>query len=176
MARLPYCGPLCLLALVYVLSGLSGCTDAELKAAGEYTVGIGELLQNRSVTEQCVRDLKSKLTPSDPDYAQVMADYEKARSAYDRYLDDVESGQKPSRTRSLRGASARDVQNLTADFYSDVTAVLKPSPETRHLHYQRAVVIPEDLSKTMRKLSNRDRDKLVDDMDQQVRWAPWGEL
>ncbi len=157
--------------------GLSGCTSAEeTETVTTLQAALNNLVQNRSLTEQFVRDIKTNADPSDPGYVQAMDSYQEARDSYDHYLDSVENGGKPGATRSLRRSGPVDVQNATADFLADATSVLKPTLNTRRIPFQRAVVIPENLQATLNKLPKKAREKLIDEFDQQVRWRSWGQL
>jgi hypothetical protein len=163
-------------ALGFVI-GLSGCTPAEESDTISAMQGaLSSLVQNRSLTEQFVRDVKSNTDPGDPAYVQAMESYQDARDVYNRYLDAVESGTKDRNSRSLRNASPLEVQNATADFLADATRALKPSVNTRRVAFQRAVVVPENLQSTLDKLPKKTREKLTDQFDDQVRWRSWSQL
>ena len=156
---------------------LTGCTPTEeTETVSALQTGLTDLTQNRSLTEQFVRDVKATTDPSDPTYVQVMESYQDARDVYNRYLDSVESGRKESSDRSLRTVSPRSVQNATADFLADATRALKPSINTRRVAFQRAVVVPENLQSTLATLPKKARGKLIDQFDDQVRWRSWSQL
>jgi ABC-type transporter Mla subunit MlaD len=165
------------LVLGAVLSGATGCTGAEeSQVITQLQTGLSSLLQNRALTEQFVRDIKTNVDPSDPGYAQAMDSYQDAREAYDHFLDTVEGGSDAHSPRSLRGVAANDVQNSTADFLADATSVLKPTVNTRRIPFQRAVVIPDNLQTTLNKLPRKAREKVIDQFDRQVRWRSWSQL
>ena len=164
-------------ALSCLCAGLSGCTsEEETNTITTLQAALNNLVQNRSLTEQFVRDIKANADPSDPGYVQAMDSYQDARDSYDHYLDSVENGRQSVPTRSLRRSSPTDVQNATADFLADATSVLKPTVNTRRIPFQRAVVIPDNLQATLNKLPKKAREKLIDEFDQQVRWRSWGQL
>ena len=155
----------------------TGCTDTEkTEVLTTLQTALSNLQQNRSLTEQFVRDIKANVDPSDPGYVQAMDSYQEAREAYNRYLDSIEDGGKPSQSRSLRHSSPVDVQNATADFLADATSVLKPNVNTRRIPFQRAVVIPDNLAPTFKGLPKKARETIVDNFDQQVRWRSWGQM
>lgn len=171
--RLVACG----LGIALLSPGLTGCTDAEkTEAATTLQAALNNLVQNRSLTEQFVRDIKANVDPSDPGYIQAMDSYQDAREVYGKYLDSVEDGGKAAPTRSLKRSTPVDVQNATADFLADATSVLKPTVNTRRIPFQRAVVIPQNLNSTFQKLPKKARERIVDDLDQQVRWRSWSQL
>jgi hypothetical protein len=105
-----------------------------------------------------------------------MESYQDARDVYNRYLDAVESAPNAQASRSLRHATPLDVQNATADFLADATRALKPTLNTRHVAFQRAVVVPTNLQSTLGKLPKKTREKLTDQFDDQVRWRSWSQL
>jgi hypothetical protein len=156
---------------------LTGCNPTEESdTISDLQTALSDLTQNRSLTEQFVRDIKSSLDPGDPAYVQAMESYQDARDVYNRYLDSVESGRKQNDERSLRGASPRDVQNATADFLADATRALKPSVNTRKIAFQRAVVIPENLPSNFTSLPKKVRNRIIDNVDDQVRWRSWSQM
>ena len=133
-------------------------------------------LQNASLTEQFVRDVKANTDPGDPAYLQAMESYQDARDVYNRYLDGVENGSHSGEDRSLRHASRHDVENATADFLSDATRALKPSVNTRRIAFTRAVEVPDDLQTTLAKLPKKARESLINQFDDQVRWRSWSQM
>ena len=164
------------LALITV-PALTGCTPTEeSETISGLQTALSDLTQNRSLTEQFVRDVKSSLDPGDPAYVQAMESYQDARDTYNRYLDTVESGQKRDSSRSLRGSSPRDVQNAAADFLADATRALKPTANTRKIAFQRAVIIPDNLSSNLASLPKKVRGRIVDNVDEQVRWRSWSQM
>ena len=164
--------------LISILSvTLLGCTPQEQADAQVFLQQtLSNLVQNRALTEQFVRDVKTNVDPSNPGYLETMQSYQEARETYNRYLDEAESGDKVPHTRQLRGRTAVDVQNRTADFIADATAVLKPGLNTRKIPFQRAVIVPDNLAASIRKLPKHARERLIDDLDPQVRWRSWSEF
>jgi|GEM_PF-4296612 len=155
---------------------LAGCTPKEKEAAIlDLTSALNDLVQNRSLTEQFVKDVKATSAPSDPRYMQAVESYQHARETYHSYIDMVEAGE-PLHTRSLRGTSPVEVQNATADFLADALSILKPEVNTRHLRFQRTIIIPDNLTTTIGKLNKKTREQILDRIDPQVRWRTWGEL
>ncbi len=156
---------------------LAGCTPSEeVQTITDLQAALSALTQNRSLTEQFVRDVKSSADPGDPAYVQAMESYQDARDVYNRYLDAVESGGKRDSDRSLRHSSPRDVQNATADFLADATRVLKPSANTRKISFQRAVMVPDNLEGSLAKLPKKARQKITEEFDDQVRWRSWSQM
>jgi hypothetical protein len=154
-----------------------GCTPAEEnEAITALQTGLTDLTQNRALTEQFVRDLKSQCDPNDPAYIQAMDSYDQAKDVYNRFLDDAETGVRQDGTRSLHHSSPRDVQNATANFLEDATRALKPSINTRKVAFQRAIVVPEGLEASLAKLPKKARRNITEQFDDQVRWRGWGDI
>jgi hypothetical protein len=169
----------CLIALAFLVLGssLSGCTQTEEAAViTQLQSALSDLAKNRELTEQFVRDIKTTVEPSNPGYATAMDSYQEARDSNDHFLDGVESSGKPARSRALRNASPLDVQSTTAAFMADATNVLKPDVNTRHIPFKRAIVIPSDLQATLHKLPRKDRERIIDNFDKEVRWRSWDQL
>ena len=138
---------------------------------------LSDLTQNRSLAEQFVRDVKASVPPADPNYQQALDSYEDARDAYNHYLDTVENPSGKGSSRSLRSVEAiTGARNATAEFLADATTALRPDVATRRIQFQRAVVIPDDLQRSLKKLPKTARDYLTDQFDGQVRWRSWGQL
>ena len=156
---------------------LVGCTPTEkAELVAQLQTALNGLEQNRSLTEQFVRDIKATVDPADPGYVQAMESYQDARDSYNHFLDGVETNGRALTERSLRQADPMEVRNVTADFLADATSVLKPSLNTRRIPFQRAIVIPQELQGTLQKLPKKARDRLIDKFDDQVRWRSWGQL
>ncbi len=163
--------------LIGVCLSLSGCTATqEAEVVTQLQSALNNLVQNRALTEQFVRDIKSTVAASDPNYSQVMDSYQDAREAYNQFLDAVESEAKTPPSRSVRRSGPVDVQNATADFLADATGLLRPNVNTRRIPFQRAVVIPDNLQSTLQKLPKKARERIIDNFDQQVRWRSWSQL
>lgn len=161
-----------------VMSFATGC-NAKDQAA---TVAIlqnalSDLTQNRSLVEQFVRDVKGSVPPSDPNYQQVLDSYDNARDAYNHYLDTIENPAGKNAARSMRSVqAAEDARSTAAEFLADATTALKPTVATRHIEFQRAIVLPDDLQRALKKLPKNQRDYLTDRFDSEVRWRSWGQL
>lgn len=165
------------LALTIAVFPLTGCTPAEeSNAESILQSALTDFTQNRSLTEQYVRDVKARTDPSDPAYLQAMESYQDARDAYNRYLDVVENGQKATHSRSLRQASPTTVENAAADFIADATRAMKPTEVRSRGEFQRAVVVPDELQPVVAKLPRSIRNRLVDRYDSQIRWRSWNQL
>jgi hypothetical protein len=165
-----------MLVIVSVLT-LNGCTATEeADTVTALQSALTNLVQNRSLTEQFVRDVKSNTDAGDPAYVEAMESYQDARDVYNRYLDSVENGTHNGGERSLHQASPRDVENVTADFLAEATRALKPSVDTRRIAFQRAVVVPENLQTTLSKLPKKARERVIDQFDDQVRWRSWSQM
>lgn len=160
------------------ISFMSGC-NAKDEAA---TIAImqnalSDLTQNRSLVEQFVRDVKSSVPPSDQNYQQALNSYDDARDAYNHYLDTIENPSGKNSSRSLRSVEAEEAaRSASAEFLADATTALKPTVATRHIEFQRAIVLPDDLQHALKTLPKNQRDYLTDRFDSEVRWKPWGQL
>lgn len=173
----PARGKILTLCSLCVASMFLGCTPAqESEAAADLQIALSNLVQNRALTEQFVRDVKATGDSADPAYSQAVESYQNARETYDRFLDTVEMGKQAKNNRSLRGATATDVENASADFLADATAVLRPRANTRRIPFQRAVILPENLIAQFSRLPKRARDKIIDRFDDQVRWKTWSQI
>jgi hypothetical protein len=155
---------------------LSGCNQAEDDLLAALQSGLTTLQQNKQMAEQGVRDIKAGVKPSDPNYAQAMDDYEKARYQYGQYLDGVEDDHYSSHEGSARDVQISDVQTSTTDFISDVLVACHPGMNPRSILRGRTIEVPNDLQATLHKLSKKSRRKIVENFDRQVRWEPWSDL
>lgn len=168
---------LILLPVLFLCLSTSGCPAAEEAAiAAQLQTALSNLEQNRSLTEQFVRDLKASADHSDPAFAEAMESYQHARECNDQYLDAVETNGHSRTSRSLRLSEPSQVRNAAADFLADATSILKPTVNTRRIPFQRVIVVPEDLQSTLQKLPKKARNKLIDQFDDQIRWRSWGQL
>jgi hypothetical protein len=163
--------------LLLPLPILTGCTPTqETDTATLLQSALSDFTQNRSLAEQCVRDVKSRLDPSDPGYQQVMESYQDARESYNQYLDAVESGQKHQSSRSLRQTSPSAVEGTASDFIADVSRALRPTEVRSRGEFARSVVVPDNLQSAVSKLPKSVRNRLVDKFDGQIRWRSWNQL
>lgn len=163
--------------MVVTGAGATGCNGKdEAATVAILQTALSQLTQNRSLVEQFVRDVKSSVPPSDPRYQQVLDSYDNARDAYNHYLDTIENDNTHS-SRSMRSVEAADTARSTAaEFLADATTALRPTAATRHIEFRRAIVLPEKLQGTLKRLSRGQRDYLTDRFDSEVRWRSWGQL
>lgn len=167
----------CACGVVIVCMMMSGCTPQEEKnAAAAFDASLTSLVQNRTLAEQFVRDVKTSCDPSDPSYQQARESYDQARDSYNRFLDTVESGSNGDRSTLRESQVESDAKDSSADFLKDATRALQPSVSTRGLEFRRAISIPDNLQVTLHKLPKRARESLVAQVDNQVRWRSWGEM
>lgn len=164
-------------SLLFTFAFTTGCSPSQESEMATVLQGaLTNFTQNRSLTEQFVRDVKSRLDPADPAYIQAMESYQEARETYNRYLDGLETGQRKVASRSLRSASPIAVENAAADFISDASRAMRPS-EVRHRgDFQRAVVVPEQLQSIFSRLPRKTREEMIDQFDGQIRWRSWSQL
>ena len=152
----------------------TGCNPTA--AVDALQAGLNTLVQNKSLAEQFVRDIKTSVDPSDPAYAQNMENYEQARDAYNHFLDGVELAAKTNQPHPNLTASTEDAQNSAADFLEGATRALRPTTDTRRIPFRRAVTIPETLPKDLNELPKKTRESLIARFDREVRWRPWRQL
>jgi len=156
---------------------VGGCTSAEEgDTLSALQSALSTLVANRTLAEQFVRDVKTSVNPSEPEYQQAMESYEEARDSYNHFLDNVESGAGKAKSPKREMQLGLDAQNSTADFFQDATRALKPSINTRAIDFRRAVELPNNLEENLHKLPKRTRSSLVDQLDNQVRWRSWGQM
>jgi hypothetical protein len=164
-----------------VLLALCACNQQqEQTALAVLQGGLNALDQNRSLSEEFVREVKDSGDPGSPSYLQAQASYDDARDRYNAYLDTIEAGKVPkqSKSRSLdsRRALEASVTDSVATFLGDATSALKPSVNTRRVPFERGVTLPSEIPDLLTKLSRRDREQLVAQFDKQVRWRSWSQL
>lgn len=167
---------LCFASLTSTL--LTGCTPTQISdTQSVLQTALADFTQNRSLTEQYVRDVKARVDPSDPAYVQAMESYQDARDSFNRYLDVLESGKSGGQSRSLsRTLSSVSVEGAAEDFISDATRAMRPNDVRHRGEFRRSVVIPEDLQSAVAKVPKKIRNRMVDQFDDQVRWRSWGQL
>jgi len=165
------------ICLALALTTLTGCTpDQASETLTALQNGLTALSENRSLAEQFVRDIKTNVDPKDPAYREAMESYEEARDSYNQFLDNVELASKSSHPSTNLFPVMEEAQNSTADFLEGATRILKPEANTRRVHFNRAVVLPDNLAEHLHQLPKHDREVLVDKFDKQVRWRSWRQL
>jgi hypothetical protein len=151
---------------------ITSCNTADLAAVD---TALNDLVQNKNLAEQFVRDLKMTVEPSDPTYQRLVQDYEAARACYDDYLDSVKSPVTRQNQIDLNQLS-EDAKSSAADFLEQATRSLRPTINTRRIHFQRAIVLPEDLTQVLQKFPKNRRNQLIRQFETQVRWRSWRQL
>jgi hypothetical protein len=134
---------------------------------------LNALVQNKTLAEQFVRDVKSSIQPAD--YEQIMQAYDEARAAYNRVLDLAELAARGKDISKLDQA-AEEARDSAADFFATATRSLRPTMDTRQIPFKRGITIPDNLSKNLRCLPKSDRTHYIDQFDNQVRWRSWNQL
>ncbi len=167
-----------LIGTLVFFASAEGCTSKEESdTISLIQNALSDLSQTRAMSEQFVRDVKSNVSPVDPNYERIQESYDNARDANNHFLDTIEGAEKTDNSRSLRTSDAMiNARNATADFLADATSALRPSAQTRHIPFAQAVEIPDDIPRSLRKLRKSDRAVLIDRIDRQVRWRSWSNL
>jgi hypothetical protein len=172
LAKVTACGIVLTLCLI-----ATGCPAAEENASvAALQAGLASLVNNRTLAEQFVRDVKTSVSPNDPTYQQAMESYEQARDSYNRYLDSAEYGEAKNQSARNELQMEMNAQDSTAGFLQDATRALKPSMNTRAIDFRRAVQIPDNLTANLHKLPKKERGAVIHNFDDQVRWRSWGEM
>lgn len=157
--------------------GLTGCTPTQsANDVAALESALGTLIQNRSLTEQFVRDVKSSAAPGDPAYQEVMESYNDARDAYNHFLDTVETGTNHGTSQKAQLRAAVDAQEASAQFLREATRTLNPSFNTRGIDFQRAIQIPDTLPHQFCQLPRKARGTIIEKVDRQIRWRSWGQM
>jgi hypothetical protein len=136
---------------------------------------IDTYVQNKSLAEQFVRDLKTSLSPSDPALPQIMQSYYDARDSYNHFLDEAEAAAK-NRSHSNLSEAVQDAEDNSTQFLEAATRALRPTLNTRSISFARGIVIPTSLPKDLNRLSPKLRDRAIDKLDHQIRWRSWRDL
>lgn len=135
-----------------------------------------DLIQNKNLAEQFVRDIKTTVDPSEPSYAQVMQDYEAARSGYQDFLNSVKLAAVTNQSHADSRQLGDDARTEAAEFFMNATKLLRPTMETRAIPFQRAIVLPENLTQLLQRLPKRRRSELIQQFENQIRWQSWRAL
>jgi hypothetical protein len=136
---------------------------------------LDKLLDNKSLSEQFVRDIKATIDSSDPLYQHLMTEYEDSRDAYNRVLDSVETAALVNHPSASEDVEEEAVQR-SADFFADATRSLRPEIDARRIAFDKVISLPRGLSSSLSKIPNRNRATLLTQMDKQVRWRSWSKL
>ena len=156
---------------------LLGCPAAEVAQTETALEGaLAALTQNRTMTEQFVREFKTKVGSDNPAYIRAMELYGDARETYNRYLDAVESDEPTRNDRSVRNCSPDDVAEASIAFMSEATRAMYPLVDQRSIPFKQGVTVPANLQSTFGKVPKKARRNLVDDFDHHVRWRKWSDL
>jgi len=161
-------------ALALVFGSTTACSSTA--AIGALQAALTSLVQNKSLAEQFVRDVKTSVDPTDPVYQQVMESYEEARDSYNNFLNSVELAAKTNQSKPDLSESAESAQNATADFLESATKTLRPNANTRGIAFRRAIVLPEGLPKDLSELPKKSRQDVINHFDREVRWRSWRQL
>jgi len=138
-------------------------------------------VQNRSVTEQVVRDLKSKVEKNqlvllNPDFQRAIESYYEARDSYNHFLDEEELATKNRRLNPDVAEASQNARSKATQFLEDATRALRPSINARGIDYESALAIPNGLPKDLWALPPKSRDRAIKEFDQRARWKSWSEL
>ena len=150
--------------------------STETEAIEALQAGLNTLVQNKSLAEQFVRDVKSSADPTDPAYEQVMETYEDARDSYNNFLDGLEFAAKTNQSQTNLTEAAETAQTATADFLEGATRTLRPNADTRGIAFRRAIILPDALARNLKKLPKKSRQDIVNRFDREVRWRSWRQL
>jgi hypothetical protein len=159
--------------IIPFLSLLIGCSPAETAA---FDSALEALVSNKSLAEQFVRDIKADKEPTDPVYGQLMDRYEDSKDSYNHFLDSAENGARTNGRSPSLGEALESARSSSTEFLVQATRSLRPDVNTRGIAFEKAIRVPEDLSQSLHKLPGKYRNRIIDQLDKQVRWRSWHQL
>ena len=157
--------------LVFIF--MTGCTPAQTAALD---AALDNLVRNKSLAEQFVRDVKTRTDPSDFTYQRLVQDYEAARASNDDYLNSVKLAALTNQPQTDLKQLSEDAQNAAAEFLASAVTTLRPTTDPKGIQFRRAMVFPNDLSRLLQTLPKNRRGQLIRQFENQVRWHSWRQL
>lgn len=164
-------------SLAIFLSSLdtSSCSPETLNTAMQ---DLNTLVQNKTLAEQFVRDIKASVDPSEPIYAKLLESYDQARGCNGRFLDEIEA---PGsyRIRGIRSSidmAKRNAEESMLAFLDNAAHTLRPTVSMRSTELRRIVALPDNFPLVLRNIPQRTKAKYVHKFDSSVRWRSWSEL
>jgi hypothetical protein len=169
--------PACLAVLISTLN-TSSCSPGALKAASQAMEDLNTFVQNKTLAEQFVRDIKASVDPSEPVYARLLESYNTAKNANNRLLDEIEAPGS-SRARAIRfrlDTAKRNAEQSLAAFLDSATRTLRPAVSLRNADLKRVTARPDNLVTAMQSVPKAEKAKYVHKFDSSVRWSAWNAL
>jgi hypothetical protein len=155
----------------------TGCTsqqedDVLLALQG----ALSNLTQNRALIEQFGRDVQSQIDKQDPQYPELMEQYEEARDAYNQYLDATKQSALGNAQSDEVDGAARAVRNTSARFIANAARALAPNTALRGVAIRNAIDLPAGLPEALKRIPKRERKLVVEKYMQNLHVRSWGTL
>jgi hypothetical protein len=163
------------LAILMSSLGTSSCSPETLNSAMQ---DLNTLVQNKTLAEQFVRDIKASVDPSEPIYAKLLESYDQAKDCNSRFLDAIE-GSGSYRSRAIRSSlemAKRNAEESMVAFLDSATRTLRPTVSMRSTDLRRIAALPENFPMILRNVPQSTRAKYVRKFDSSVRWRSWTDL
>ena len=159
------------ISLVSIESSCS-LTPAEIQAA---STALTALTQNKALTEQFVRDIKTTFEPGDIQYRTVMGLYELSRDDDNNYISTIETSDRSGRSVVMPEESLAQVKERTTAFISAAARALD-EVGSRTIQFDKAIVIPPNMPSVVRKLSRETRSLVSDRISADLRLKTWSQI
>lgn len=161
--------------ICFVTFVLGACSPAEMQISDQVADALTALNKNKAVSEQFVKDVKSHVDATDPQYEPIMGRYEDARDLYNEYISEIQSSIKSAGSDFPSSESIELINRAGTAFIAAAARGIDPSVSSRRLDFDRAIVCPS-LGKSTAKLSRDARTLLADRVIAGMRWKPWSQL
>lgn len=166
------------LSIVACTLNTTGCSPSENHAASQAMSLLNTFIQNKTLAEQFVRDIKADVDPSEPVYSKLLESYDEAKSSYDRLLDELEApGSHHGRSiRPRLDGAKRKAEESMATFLDTAAHTLRPTVSFRSAELKTVAALPDDLAVVLESVPKAERARYAHDLDSAVRWRSWNEL
>lgn len=166
------------LAVFICTFNTSSCSPGTLQTASQAIEDLNTLVQNRTLAEQFVRDIKANVDPSEPVYSKLLESYDQARDSNSRFLDEIEApGSHRARAiRSRFDTAKQRAEESMAAFLDSATRTLRPTASMRSAELKRVAALPDNVATILQTVPKTQRAKYIRKFDSSVRWHTWNEL
>jgi hypothetical protein len=178
-------GKLLILATLASTMFLSSCEQKLEEAAIDgvtagvstgITTAVQDLKNSRQLVETFGRDIKKTYNPNDEIYNRAEVKYSAARSAFNGYFTALRFAALSDEPTSDLSAIAEDATRAITDFVALSAQQLDPTLNMRRIPLARAVRLPTALPPQIKKVPQKQRQAVLQDLEGDITWTPWSQI
>ena len=135
---------------------------------------VNQMIDDRSLLESFVHDVKKEYQPGAPAYEEMRMLYAQARATQEAYLTAIQVAADTSDEKATLSPIIGEAQQRSTAFVSRGVSLLSP-PGSRAVVPATVITLP-DLHGVLAQFPKQYRTAAMQELERQVRWRPWDDI